>query len=163
MANLSASYRKSAIPTWRDRLLALGLLLVSAWLVSAAVRAHGHEIICLILQISAGVVLLAAAGLSLFLLSSPTLNVDRFGIGERGFLLGGLNWSMTWNEIAYAELVGEMGAHLRLVGLDSDEVEHTVSGYERFEAALQQIRAGLKQYGRRLIITGQRPPAYLAK
>lgn len=151
-------FRKSRVVRWRDMALAIGLLLIGGRMVSAAFQAHGHETLCLILQIAACAVLLAAGGLSLFLLSSPTLYIDKFGVGEKGFLLSDLNWSMTWNEIAYAVLVGEVRGRLQLVGLDTDEIEHTLSGYERFESALDKIREGLKKYGRRLIETGDSLP-----
>lgn len=158
----SAIFRKTKLTRWRDCLLALGLLLLGGRLLSVSIHAHGHEIVCLILQISAGAVLLAGAIISLLLLSSPTLVIDKFGIGERGFLWGDFNWNMTWNDIAYAEL-SKGGHRLMLVGLDSDEVEHTLSGYEHFEAILKQIRHGLSQYGRRLVGPGQHEPSYSPK
>ncbi|MEX1247705.1 MAG: hypothetical protein WEA61_04435 [Anaerolineales bacterium] len=137
-------------------MFALGLFLISAQFVSAAIHAHGHEIICLILQISAGAVLLAAAGLGVFLLSAPILQVDHLGISERNHMIKGLDWDMTWNEIAYAELVGEIRGRLRIIGLESNEVEHILAGYDRFEALVQQIRSGLWKYGRRVVESGRR-------
>jgi hypothetical protein len=158
----SANFRKTKLTRWRDGLLALGLLLLGGRLLSVSIHAHGHEIVCLILQISAGAVLLAAAVLSLLLLSAPTLVIDKFGVCEHGFLWGDFNWNMTWNEIAYAELC-KGGHRLMLIGLESDEVEHTLSGYEHFEVILKQIRNGLSQYGRRLVGPGQHVPSYSPK
>lgn len=156
-------FKKSRIARGRDVGLSIGLLLVSAHLVLEAFQSQGHETICLILQISASAVLLAAGGLSLFLLSSPTLCINKLGIGERDHLLSDLNWDMTWNEIAYAELVDKMGRRVRLIGMDSEAVEHTLAGYEHFEMILAQLEQGLKKYGRRLIEAGETLPVQHSK
>ncbi|HLD93260.1 MAG TPA: hypothetical protein VI703_03570 [Anaerolineales bacterium] len=153
------TFHKTRLTLWRDRLLALALLLIGLRLVSAAFQAHGHEIVCLILQISASAVLLAAGGLSIFMLSEPTLNVDKIGISESGFLFKSFNWSMTWNDIAYAQLTGELRSRVVLVGLFSDQPEHVLSGYERFDAILEQIGEGLKRYGRKVVQESPAPKA----
>lgn len=62
------------------------------------------------------------------------------------------------NEIAYAELVGQMQCRVHLVSLSSDEVEHTLAGYERFELLLAQLSLGLSKYGRRLVTPGDPHP-----
>lgn len=151
-------FKKSRIARWRDTAFSAGLFLFGLQLVLVAFRTPEQTIVSLILQISACAVLLAAAGLGLFLLSSPTLHIDKFGVAEKGHLLGDFNWSMTWNEIAYAELVGELRGRVHLVGLDSEEVEHTLAGYERFETLLTQLAHGLKKYGRRLVEPGDPLP-----
>jgi hypothetical protein len=145
------TFHKTTLSLWRDRLLALALLLIGTRLVSAAFNAHGHEVICLILQISASAVLIAAGGLSIFMLSEPTLNVDKLGISENGYLFKSLNWSMTWNDIAYAHLTGDLRSRVVLVGLLSEQPEHVLSGYERFDTILNRIRKGLKRYGRKIV------------
>jgi hypothetical protein len=145
------AFHKSRLTLWRDRLMAIALLLIGTRFVSAAFHIHGHEIVCLILQLSAGLVLVAAIGLSIFMLSEPTLNVDKIGISESGYLFKWLNWSMTWNDIAYAQLTGELRSRVVLVGLLSEQAEHVVSGYEHFDTILDHIRNGLKRYGRRVM------------
>jgi hypothetical protein len=145
------TFHKTTLTLWRDRLLAIALLLIGTRLVSAAFNAQGHEIICLILQISASIVLIAAGGFSIFMLSETILNVDKLGVSESGYLLKSLNWSMTWNDIAYAQLTGGMRSHLALIGLLSEEPEHVLSGYERFDILLDKIRAGLRRYGRKVL------------
>lgn len=144
-------FRKTRFTIWRDRLLAITLLLLGLCLVNTAFQADGPDILCMILQLSASVVLLAAAGLSIFMLSQPILNVDKIGISEQGFLFKSLNWSMTWNDIACAQLTGELSNRVVLIGLHSNQPEHALSGYERFDAVLDRIRDGLKRYGRKVI------------
>lgn len=151
------TFHKTRLTLWRDRLLALALLLIGLRLVSAAFHAHGHEIVCLILQISASAVLVAAGGLSIFMFSEPTLNVDKIGISESGYLFNSLNWNMTWNDIAYAQLTGDLHGRVVLVGLLSEEAEHVLSGYERFDTILDRIRNGLSKYGRKVLEEWQTP------
>lgn len=151
------TFRKTRMTLWRDRLLALALLLIALRLVSASFHANSHEIICLILQISAIAVLVAAGGLSIFMFSEPILNVDKIGIAENGYLLKSLNWSMTWNDIAYAQLTGELGSRVVLIGLLSEQPEHVVSGYERFDTILDRIKDGLKHYGRKVVEESETP------
>lgn len=148
-------FHKTRLSLWRDRLLAIALLLIGVRLVSAAFHLHGNEIVCLILQLSASAVLIAAGGLSIFMLSEATLNVDKLGISENGYIFKSLNWSMTWNDIAYAELTNEMRRRVVLVGLISEQPEHVLAGYERFEAILERIRDGLKRYGRKVVVEPQ--------
>ncbi len=151
------TFRKNRLTLWRDHLLAIGLLLAGLRIVSASFHENGHEIICLVLQVSAGAILLAAIGLSIFWLSEPNLQIDKIGISESGFLLKVLNWSMTWNDIAYAQISGETRNRVVLIGLQSEQPEHVVSGYERFETILERIRAGLKRYGRKVFEEAQAP------
>lgn len=151
------TFKKNRFTLWRDHLLAIGLLLVGLRILSASFHEHGHEIICLVLQISAGAVLLAAIGLSIFWLSEPSLQIDKLGISENGFLLKSLNWSMTWNDIAYAQINGDLRSRVVLIGLHSEQPEHVVSGYERFETILERIRTGLKRFGRKVYEESQAP------
>lgn len=157
------TFCKTNACVWRDRLISLGLLLIGGWLVSAAFHAKGHETICLILQVSACIVLLAAAGLSLFFLSKPNLHVDKLGISESGFLLRELNWSMTWNEIACAELKNRTNSRIVLIGLDSDLPEHVLDGYDHLDAIVSQIKEGLRKYGRRVIDASGAPLSFFSK
>ena len=161
MLTSAAVFSKTRISLWRDRLLALGFLVIGCWLVSAAFQAHGHEIICLTIQVSACMVLLAAAGLSVFMLGRPELHVDKIGISENGFMLNELNWSMTWNDIAYAEVKGRPRNRIVLVGLDSDLPEHVLGGYDHFNTIVGQISDGLRRFGRRVIEADKYPSPYL--
>jgi len=89
------------------------------------------------------------------------IHVDKIGISEIGFLLNELNWSMTWNDIAYAELKGGPRNQIVLVGMDSDLPEHVLGGYGQFESIVSQVRVGLSRYGRRVIEPGVSPSPYL--
>ena len=163
MIESQATFSKTSLSLWRDRLLALGCLLIAGWFVSAAFHTHGHDTLCLILQITACVILLAAAGLSVFLLSKPVLHVNKVGISENGFLLNELNWSMAWNEIAYAELKNRQQTSIVLVGLDSDLPEHVLDGYDQCDTIVSQIKDGLRKYGRRVVAAGNAPFSFLPK
>jgi hypothetical protein len=145
------TFQKTRLILWRDHLLAIALILIGIRLVSISLHVEGHEILCILIQLAASAVLIAAGALSIFMLSEPVLNIDTLGISESGYLMRSLNWSMTWNDIAYAQLTGELRSRLVLVGLDSEEPEHILSGYEHFETILTRIRQGLNRFGRKII------------
>lgn len=130
-------------------------------MVSVAFQSQGPEVVCLILQISACAVLLATAGLSLFLVGKPRLHVDKTGISEKGFLLHALNWGMSWNEIAYAEVKGRPRNKIALIGMNSDQVEHVLGGYDQLDVLVSRLREGLRTYGRHVIDSGISPSPYL--
>lgn len=143
------TFRKTRITLWRDRLLAIALLLIGIRLVSASFHLEGGTI-CLILQIIASVVLIAAGGLSIFMFSEPKLNINKLGISENGYMFRSLNWSMTWNDIAYAQVTGGMRSRVVLFGLICEQPEHIISGYQHFQTILDGIRTGLKRFGRKV-------------
>ncbi len=154
MIETAATFKKTHVTLWRDRLLALGLMLLGMRLVSLAFHAQGHEIICLIAQIAACVALLAAAGLSIYLLSEPTLQIDKVGISESGFLFRQLNWSMSWNEISHAELAQRLYGRVKLFGEEDEEPQHILHGYDGFGDLVKRIRQGLWKYGRPIVEDG---------
>lgn len=153
------TFHKTRLTLWRNRVIAVGLLLFGLRLVSAAFQEHGEPIITLVLQISASLVFIAAGELSLMLFSAPNLKIDKVGLSESGFLLSSLNWSMTWNDIAYAQLSRELRNRMILIGLLSGQPEHVVFDYERFDIIIERIRDGLRRYGRKIVEEIQAPKA----
>ena len=89
------------------------------------------------------------------------LHVDEIGISETGFLLHALDWSMSWNQIAYAEVKGRPGNKIALIGLNRDQVEHVLGGYDQFDVLVSRLRGGLRTYGRYVIDSGTSPSPYL--
>jgi hypothetical protein len=161
MINSAFVFSRTSASQWRERWLAIGSLVVACGMVSVAFQSQGPESACLIMQISACTVLLATAGLSLFLVGKPRLHVDKIGISEKGFLLHGLDWSMCWNEIAYAELKGRPRNKIALIGLNSDQVEHVLGSYDQFDVLVSRLRDGLRTYRRHVIDSGISPSPYL--
>lgn len=151
------TFHKTRLRLWRDRLLAVALLVIAIRFLLAAFQSAGDPIIGLVLQISASLVFLAAGEFSIILFSAPILKLDKLGISESGFLLGSLNWSMPWAEIAQAQFSKGLRTHIALVSLDSEQTEHVVSGYEQFDTIVDRIRNGLRRYGRKILEETQTP------
>ena len=151
------TFHKTRLRLWRDRLLAVTLLVIATRFLLTAFRSDGDPIIGLVLQISASLIFLAAGEFSVILFSAPILKLDKLCISESGFLLGSLNWSMPWTEIAQAQFSKGLRTHIALVSLVSEQTEHVVSGYENFDIIVDRIRNGLRRYGRKVVDESLKP------
>ena len=151
------TFQKTRLRLWRDRLLAVTLLLIAIRFLLTAFQSDGDPIIGLVLQISASLVFLAAGEFSIILFSAPILKLDKLGISEGGFLIGSLNLSMPWTEIAQAQFSKGLRTHIALVSLVSEQTEHVVSGYENFDTIVDRIRNGLRRYGRKVVDESLKP------